>query len=256
MENLNNFSAQRFILLMRRFITLHFKTWLTGIYMLSSLLVLLGLLNTYINSGQLNTNLLILTGHTVIFLGGLVLSSMAFNELHYPTRSQFLLTLPATTFEKLFSHWLVTSLIFIVFAHVVLAVTLALVGGICHVIWGSAISFYNPFAMQSVKVMGTYMVAQSIFFLGAVYFRKNNFLKTALSLFVINTALSIIIGLFMVLVFKSAFIGIDTTTNPINPQAQVFFETTLPWLNKIFLGFVLTPFCLVVAYFRLKEREV
>jgi hypothetical protein len=46
-----------------------------------------------------------------------------------------------------------------------------------------------------IRTTGIYLVTHSVFLLGATYFRKNNFLKTLLALFLISLALNIYSGL-------------------------------------------------------------
>jgi hypothetical protein len=254
MEKINQFSLQRLLLLMQRYLTFNSKTWLIGIGAISGVLIIISLLQAYFSQGLFDVRSLATTGQVMIFIGGFVITSMAYNEIHTPARSQFYLTLPATTAEKLFSNWLITSVIFILIANILLALVLALANGIANLAWSASFNLFNPFTNENLKLMGIYIVTQSIFFLGALQFRKNNFLKTILSLFVISMVINIIAGLFAYLLFGTDGMHMDAQT--MSPDLSHMFETIFPKVMKTIFYMVLVPFFLLVSYFKLKEREV
>ncbi len=254
MEKINQFSLQRFTLLMQRYIMFNSKTWLIGIGAISGVMLVIGLITAYFSQGYFDVRSLVNTGQTIIFIGGFIITSMAYNEIHTPARSQFYLTLPATTAEKLFSHWLITSILFVLISNVLLSLVLLLANAIGYVAWAVPINMFNPFTQANLQLMAIYVVVQSIFFLGALYFRKNNFLKTILSVFVIAMALNLIAILFAWLLFGQT--SFDGNFHSINPEMGSYFEITLPKIMKTIFYIVLVPFCLVVSYFKLKEREV
>ena len=101
--------------------------------------------------------------------------------------------------------------------------------------------------------MGIYVVTQSVFFLGALYFRKNNLLKTLLSVFVIQAIFSI------VMVFAGWLIlGEFNQLNEENIPADTmyFFTVNIPEIARTVFWVVTAPFFLIVSYFKFKEREV
>lgn len=254
MEKINKFSLQRFVLLMQRYVTFNSKSWLIGIGAISGVLIIISLLQAYFSQSHFDIRSMVNTGQVMIFIGGFVITSMAYNEIHTPARSQFYLTLPATTAEKLFSNWLITSVIFILVSNVLLSVVLGLANGIANLAWSSAFNIFNPFTIENLKLMGIYIVTQSIFFLGALQFRKNNFLKTILSIFVIAMIINIISVLFAYLLFGTDGMHLDAQT--ISPDLSNIFETIFPKVMKTIFNVVLVPFFLLVSYFKLKEREV
>jgi hypothetical protein len=217
-------------------------------------MIVVSLLQAYFSTGYFNVSALVTTGQTFIFVGGFILTSMAYNEIHTPARSQFYLTLPATTAEKLFSSWFITSIVYVIVTNLVLWFVLLLSNSIAHLAWATPWDIYNPFAPTYTQLMAIYMATQSVFFLGALYFRKNNFMKTILSLFVISMIINVITVVFAYLIFGTP--GIHTDMEAMDPGFGYSFMTTLPKIMKgLFYG-VLAPFCLVVSYFTLKEREV
>jgi hypothetical protein len=254
MEKINQFSIQRFLLLIKRNAVLNLKTWLIGFGAISGLLILIAQLQAYQSGGILDINGIAITGLTFIFIGGYLVTSMAYNEIHTPARSQFFLTLPATNAEKLFSHWFLTSFLYVVVATLVLFVILLLSSLLTTLIYGSGIELFRPFSSGNIRLMGIYMVTQSVFFLGAIYFRKNNFLKTVLTAFVLMMLLSTWAGLSMWITFGTGHFSPDNES--LSPAFVNYMENVVPSIAKIVFWGILTPFFLTVSYFTLKEREV
>ncbi len=254
MESINQFSAQRFTLLIKRYFVLNYKPWLIGLGALSGVLLLVSLINAYASGGSFNFPLITSLGSVFIFIVGFMTTSSVFKEIHTPARGQFFLTLPATTIEKLFSHWFITSIAYILIANIILYLVLLFANGLSNLIWGMQWSFFNPFSIGNLELMGQYIVAHSLFFLGAVYFRKNNFLKTLLSLFALYVFLGIILGLSAWAIFGSGGVLLDG--NEINHEMQLQLESNFKLINRIFFAGIMAPFCLLVSYFKFKEREV
>ncbi|MFW5687338.1 MAG: hypothetical protein ACOCXV_00265 [Bacteroidota bacterium] len=254
MEKINQFSIQRFGLLMKRYVMFNMKTWFIGMGALAGVLIVISALQVIFSSGTFNISPLVTLGQIVIFVGGFLITSMSYNEIHTPARSQFFLTLPATTGEKLFSHWIITSVIFVVVANILLMVTLLIASAIANLSLSIPIDVFNPFEKQNLTLMSIYLVVQSVFFLGALYFRKNNFLKTILSLFVIQLIINIFTFLVAYLIIGHE--GFQQDMDMANINMTEFASESFPVVMKILFYGVLAPFCLLVSYFRLKEREV
>jgi hypothetical protein len=185
----------------------------------------------------------------VFFLGGFILTSNIFSELHTPQKSYFYLTLPVSTAEKLVGSWILTSPIYVI----VFSVVAYLIYLIPTMMVGDAYPVPSFFNEDFFRIIATYMVIQTIFFLGAAYFRKYNFLKTVLSVFLLQIA----IGLYAGLIFWLLFNGNKINDRDImHTGFESFVENTVPQIAHIFFWYILGPFLLVVSYFSLKEREV
>ncbi|MBW6478460.1 MAG: hypothetical protein K0B37_03460 [Bacteroidales bacterium] len=252
MEKINQFSVQRLFLLMKRHSIMNLKTWLIGFGAISGVLIVMALLQS-LGSGTFNLDSLTATGISFIFIAGYLITSMMYNEIHTPARGQFYLILPATTFEKLLSNWLLSSIVYVLVAHIMLSLVLLIAGLLSAAIFSTSLDFYNPFTEAGFKNMGVYLVTQSIFFLGALYFRKNNMLKTLLSIFAVIVALGMIASLFGWIILGE-FNQINEENLP--PQGLEFFTITIPNIAKYLFWGLTAPFFLVVSYFKLKEREV
>jgi hypothetical protein len=185
----------------------------------------------------------------VFFLGGFILTSNIFSELHTPQKSYFYLTLPVSAAEKLIGSWLLTSpayvLVFTLVAYLIYLIPTVMVGDLYPVP-----AFFNQ---DFLKIIATYLVIQTIFFLGAAYFRKYNFLKTVLSVFLLQITIGLYAGLLVWLLFDSNKVnGRDI----MDTGFKSFVENTIPQIAHVLFWYVLGPFLLVVSYFSLKEREV
>ncbi len=183
--------------------------------------------------------------HTVFFLGGYVFASQVFGELHSPQRSYTYLTLPVSTAEKLVGSWLLVSVGFVVVYWVVAFLIYVLANLVSD--WPhDPQQMFNRDFFHSVVA---FLVTQTIFFLGACYFRKNNFLKTLFALFVVALVVGLYTGgLAWLVLSKEGNINFDHSTGYDTGKVIGQIATAL-------FRYVLGPFMLIVSYFRLKERQ-
>ena len=117
--------------------------------------------------------------------------------------------------------------------------------------------FVNLFDHKALITYANYLVIQPIFLLGAIYFRKMNFLKTVLALILVGFSIALYSGLLTGLAVwinggNHTFGKIDHY-NITNNDAVIHFIV----VNAKILYWGLTaPFFLLVSYFSLKERQV
>lgn len=243
----NSYNPQRQLLLLRRQLSVSQQTWLIAAGAIFGLLLIISVLVATFNPAELpDVQGFYLAAFT---FGGLIFTSLIFKELHSPHRSYFFLTLPASTLEKLTAAWLLTSPLYI------LAFTLIsfIIYFISFLIAGIPFSFAYFFNDGLGEASLSYMVIQTIFLWGAVYFRKNNFLKTLLSLILLAIGLGMYAGLLGVLLFESSTISITPTSHP---ELIAFMEQVIGPAFQFLFWAVLGPYMLVMTYFTLKEREV
>jgi hypothetical protein len=184
----------------------------------------------------------------IFFLGGFILTSNIFSELHTPQKSYFYLTLPVSTAEKLIGSWILTSPVYVV----VFSIVAYLIYLVPTIMVGNAYRVPAFFNQNTFQAIGSYMVIQTVFFLGAAYFRKYNFLKTVLSIFLFQ----ILIGLYAGLLFWLLFGGGNINDRDMDSGFKGTIENIVPQLAHVFFWYILGPFLLVISYFSLKEREV
>jgi hypothetical protein len=206
----------------------------------------------------------------MLFLAGFIYTSLAFKEMHQNASGSFYLTLPGTTLEKLASKLLSTSLGFAIGAVIYMTVVSAVSELVVRAIFGTGHDFFNPLSRDVLLSVAVYLVMQSIFLLGSVWFKKLAFLKTSLAMFVLFTALAIFAGVLMRLLFGEYFRGSELTpqaqaaitryftmTFPTEEAARLYMANgTIPLILKILFWGVMAPVCWVISYLRLSETEV
>ena len=240
----NVFDAGRLVQFMRRQATMHQQSALIAAgAVLGALLVISLLVAVFNRQGVPDLRGLY---HTVFFLGGYVFASQVFGELHSPQRSYAYLTLPVSTAEKLVGSWLVVSLGYVV-VYWIAAFLIYLAANMVADWPHEPLQLFNRDFFQSVIA---FLVTQTVFFLGACYFRKNNFLKTLFALFVV----AVVVGLYTGLL---AWGMLSKEGGNINFGQGEGYETgqVIEQIATVFFRYVLGPFMLIVYYFRLKERQ-
>jgi hypothetical protein len=199
----------------------------------------------------------------LLFIGGFILSSLSFGELHHPQKNYVYLTLPAATLEKFLSKLVISTIGFIAVSSLLFFCFSAIAAWVSNLIFNHAGPLFNPFDPVILLNMKIYLITQSIFLFGAVYFRSHAFIKTILILFALSMIISIYSGVLGRLVFAKFFDGWH------NGPAYVDFDT-LPafqsWADNFFIKvgkvfeflfwYLLAPFFWVLSYLRLRETEV
>ena len=211
-------------------------------------------------------------GHPVIFsiiliLGGLIVASRAFHEAHDNSRNHEWFMLPAATLEKLASRVLLVTIGYTVIVLIGYFLTTALSAGISIILTGGHFGVFTPFRRDVLLVILHCWVVQTVFIVGAAYFRKHHFVRTVLSLIVIGIVLSIFAGVIFRIAFSGYFDGMD----PTNEFTQLFegFGSRSDWvlrfdrtaktvrvIGEVVYWAFLAPVMLTAAYFRLRETEV
>lgn len=249
----NRFSFTRFQLVLKRYVVLNQRTWLIGFLCVAAFLLLIAVLPTISNMFNVAQPGFIAIRELTISLyslGGLILTSMIFNEIHTSTKAFQFLTLPSTTLEKLSAAWFTSSIVYTVISMisiVVLSILIELIKGVNTGIW-TPFHIFNPFTSDVFSAILSFLFYQSIFLLGAVYFKKNNFIKTFLVIVVF------VLGIIFVLNIALLIFGLS--------QNQEFFMNiqfdAQRWLTpvKYLLGVGLTLFFFWLSFLQLKNKQV
>lgn len=251
--NNNIFGLQRFQLFFRRHIYLNYKGWLIAFSAISGALIFIAVL-TSIGHGVIDQKSFIVLSYISLFIGGAIITSASFSEMHKPEKSMHYLTLPASAFEKVFSTWLSTTVIFLLATVAYFYAAWYIASGLAFLLTNTKFATLNLFDAGLWQIMGIYLAVQPVFFLGAVYFKGYNFLKTLLVLFVLSMFNSIFQSVTGLLVFGHAIF--NGSMNDVNFTGEAYFmEKVLPAIKIIGL-YILPVFLLVVSYIRFNEREV
>ena len=198
----------------------------------------------------------------VLLIGGFIISSRSFMELHAKTRNHDWLMLPASTFEKFLSRLLFASVGVGVGAVVYFFLFSLLASGLSALLFGRPYTIFNPFDGTVWMLVLRYVVLQSVFFAGAAYFKRAHFIKTILVLSGFAFVLLLLTAGVARLVFwrELAHLGSGGglarfDISVLQPRLQSAGETVL-LISRILFWAVLAPVMWVFAYLRLAEAEV
>ena len=222
---------------------------------ITGMMLVITLLIAYFNPVALN-NLHYLY-FTALFIGGYIFSSNVYNELHQIQKSYSYLTLPVSTTERLLSGWIISGLLFPVVSLAAIAIVVILSGLVISLITGS-IPAQDLIYHNSLSLIKTYVITQTIFLLGAVYFRKNNFLKTLLALFLFMVLINLYTGLVGWMLFGSFTQqgGMIVDETMVSQPMEKLFTTHFPNIASFVFNWLFGPFFLVTTWFGIKERQV
>jgi hypothetical protein len=126
-------------------------------------------------------------------------------------------------------------------------------GGIALVLFGERVPLYWPGPYLRAEIVGQAIVVQSVFFLGAAWFRRSHFVKTAFAVTSISIALSLVVGAILWLVYRDLAGGVGE--GELYLQNRALFDLFGDVASMLYY-FVLPPFCWWVAWLRVKETQV
>jgi hypothetical protein len=128
----------------------------------------------------------------LLFLGGCIITSFAFREVWHGGGGIAYLTLPGSTLEKLGVKLLLTSVGFAAGSLVLVTAAGAASEALDRLVFGVGHGFFDPFTPAVAQAVVRYIVVQSLFLLGSIWFRKLAFIKTVLAIMVIGVCLGIL----------------------------------------------------------------
>lgn len=177
-------------------------------------------------------------GFVIFTLVGYAFTSIMFYEKNSASSAPLFFTLPATAFEKLISAWLLSFCAYTIVGLFLLYLLSLLIG--LPADWFFSIRIFNE--------IWPYIIYQSIFFLGAVHFRSNNFLSTLVTMLGVLILLGII-ALLLVNTFtpEGFFLKIPTTLTA---------TTTFRFVITCVLTITISTFFIWLSYLRLKRMEL
>ena len=195
----------------------------------------------------------------ILYVGGLVLISYSFVELDDPVRRSAYLLVPASTLEKMTARLVLTLVAFPV-ACLMLYWATSLVGaGLGSLIWEESFDVYNPFTEETWRLLTVYPLVHSIFFLGAVWFRKSTVFKTMLAVVVAQIGLVIVTAFIFRVVFFDFFQGMSFEPSQefrLNIVDAGWLTSDLSArIGKVFTYLLFGPWLWAIAYLRLADTE-
>ena len=181
-----------------------------------------------------------------LFAVGTITTSRAFADLHGRATSTAFLLLPATALEKTVARLLMGTAVLIGYLLLFTTALSLLVEILKLAVFGGENVLFSPFDPVVWSVVPHYLVVQALFFLGAAWFRRLNFIKTLLALVVIVAGLT-------------AF-GVSVTwslTEGVHFEGGYFFDFDF-FVGALYYAYIvlLPVFCWFVAWLRVKETQV
>ncbi len=128
-----------------------------------------------------------------LFIWGIIATSLAFRRLTDRSSREAYLLLPASALEKLLARLLPVTLGFGIALPAYFLVLSVLVESFNLAVFGTQRPLFDPFDPGIWKVFGYYLILQSPFFLGAVWFDRFSFILTALTLLVFHIGLALLV---------------------------------------------------------------
>jgi hypothetical protein len=209
----------------------------------------------------------------LLFLGGFIVTSLAFREVWQNGSGIAYLMLPGSLFEKFTAKLLLTSVGFAAGTVVFMTATAAASEAIARLLFGVGHGFFDPFTPAVLQAVVRYLVLQSFFLLGSIWFRKLAFVKTVLWTVVFAVALAILTSIALRIGLASHFAlgtghgglrlggwAFDLSGNSLQglfqPGARGYQGATAFKIAAEALFIALAPASWVAAYFRLGEAEV
>ncbi len=196
----------------------------------------------------------------VFLIGGTLFTGASFAELNDERARTQYLNLPASSLEKFISKWLITAPIFVIVAILFYWLFTVLLAAFTNYWFDFSFPAFQPFNTLNWLLIRIYLVGQTVFLVGAIYFRGFDAAKTVLLLVLVGMLLWLVGGATFRIAFWEVFDGLVSirpdVMNVMNDDYKDFITNDVwPLLQKIF-WFGVAPLFLVVGYFKIKETEV
>lgn len=254
MEYSNIFSLTRLGNLIRRQYTLNIRTLITGFAAISGVIAMIGFL-TAIEEPGIDQEAFVVLYYVALFIGGFFLTSRIFSEMQSQETAIHYMTLPVSNLEKLITGWLYSSIFFLIISLVFIYITYYIAAIFALMILGTNLIPLNIFEWDFLLLTAIYLVLQPIFMLGAATFKRHNFLKTLLSLFVLALIIVTFSAIYGRILLGNGFDG-SINIDEGDLYMSNFFENYFVPVVKVLFWYIMAPFLMIVSYFTLKEREV
>ncbi len=198
----------------------------------------------------------------LLLVGGFIMVSITYaQEMYSKVRQHAWLMLPVHAHEKLIAKFIYHAVLYPLALLIFVFLSSVIIEGMNAILFKASSPLLDMTNILIWKMILHYMVLQSIFLLGATYFKSAHLVKTVLSLMILSIVLSLILALIARIVYapyaQQLFHGgihIDDTMVVMNARA-LDLGNTYATIGKTIYWALLAPFCLVVSYFRIREVE-
>ena len=252
LEPVNQLSFHRLLQVCKLTYYKNRRQWLTGLLAASGIILVVWVLPLLISgftSGSISGPSDFSFAMFVFVLWGLLVTSDIFQELHSPATAYQSLTLPSTSGEKFLAAWILT-FPFLLLVFIASLFVISLLVSVIYGILNGGLSFstiYLPFSSETYELTTRYFYYNSLFLLGAILFKKNNFLKTLLAIITIVISFLFLTAVTMFIITAGS--GVDSFS------FQLDDPHLMDTISRIFM-FVVAFTSLLLTYLLLKKRQV
>jgi hypothetical protein len=197
-----------------------------------------------------------------LFAAGFIFTSMCFATSMHSRRGQHAwLMLPVYAHEKLAAKIITYSLAYPLILILFTFVSSLIAEGAMWIIFRNTVPLFNLFDPMIWQMVGHYIVASSLFLMGASYFKSAHLIKTVLSVLLFSVSLSIILGLVTRVAYNAYFDNMLAGNFNIDENLIMAAIDVDRWgrigeiIGKSIYWGVLTPLFWTVTYFRIREKE-
>ena len=187
-----------------------------------------------------------------LLLGGFILSSLTFTDLGNPLRRYHYLNLPASTFEKFMSMWLLSCMGWIIMFTITFTLYSLIANSLGHLFFKNiTFSFFDPISKFTLSSVKYYIMFQAIFLVGAVHFKGYVFPKTIFTIMLFG----MICGFtFYLIMADIIYAGMECAAenNPLQQGILLQIWLVIRWFGL----WILAPLSWAITYIGLKEQEV
>ncbi len=239
-------SWRRLLSLLRADVLRNNRAWLVAVgtaTLVALFLSVLGAIDGSVSNGFYHAFFI-----AALFGLGTIATSQSFVDLHGRTTSTAFLLLPASALEKTLARLLLTTVGLFAGLLMLTPVLSWLLEGINAMLFDVRRETFAPFDRLAWLMLPHYLVAQSLFFLGAAWFRKVHYLKT------VGAVLLIALGLSVIATVLAWMVGPTPCRNV--SCLQFPFVDWLIDAAPLAYVYVLPSFCWFVAWLRVTEAQV
>lgn len=273
MQANNILSAGRFGAYLKKHLVDNYRFYLMSIVVITGLALLL-LTFAGVVEANFSTYSDLLPFYLIgMYVTGIIFTSMSFNELGNKPRGIDYLLLPASHLEKFLTTLLITTVGFLIVYHFAFFLAAKVLDTIISLRHGRHLrNDLGEFSQPNMWYLNYYfwVLAQSVFLLGAVCFHKYSFIKTTCCFIVFCVFLYLLNGVFTQIFFhgkmidwraQMPFVGVGLSVPPVGDPITSRQEfLTLPSGMRdvfIFIGeYLVAPMLWTIAYFRLRDKEI
>jgi hypothetical protein len=189
-----------------------------------------------------------------LFAGGLLLTSIAFQDMHHPLERYQYLMLPVSNLERFASRYLLTGPLLVAFFVVAFKIMDWTGNAVAEWLRDSSEPGFAPTSDELLLIMRIYLGVHALMFLGAICFRSYQLIKTALALTLICLSMPAVMYLSVRIIYFDKF---DFSSwEPVGPLRLMLEPAfTNYWVN-VGLVTAFVAWILYMAYRCLKAHEV